>query len=403
MMETADPRAALQDRSVATRCAACRDLARVGTWGDMALLVDRGWNDKSMAVRLYAASAAADLAQRLRDTLDDTQRAQVVTWTFAGDPGVCPSMLMLTSTVQTGPVLSRLGRILRDPRSDVRLGVLTSLRRMALSSRADREGLARAIDPWFDDPKVPSDARVELGKIIGEAGLATLRPRLIDLRARGEGAGEVADVALDRLETRATPEAWIGAWWSDGRDVFENREVDDVFEVAVCDGQAWYGASGTREVHAGDVPKLGDDPVARIVATPLGSHDALAAIQVDGRTWWSVDDEGLAGFLDTHHDKLRGLPQAGRDVLVARGEALGGAGAERVRAATAWIAGDLDGAMEAAEAQLARKRARGDAWFWRGVARLERGDAGGLEDLEIFVGKAKKDHPLRAAAERRMA
>jgi len=35
--------------------------------------------------------------------------------------------------------------------------------------------------------------------------------------------------------------------------------------------------------------------------------------------------------------------------------------------------------------------------------RLEQGDEGALDDLRTFVGKAKKDHPLRAVAERLIA
>ena len=400
-METDDPRVALGATSVATRCAAARDLAAIGDWSDLDALVARGWTDKSMAVRLYAAAAAADIAQRSRPELTTAQAQALVQYAFGGDPGHNPSMLMLVAPVETTEVLTRLGRILRDPRSDVRLGVLTALRRMVLSARSDRDAVARAIAPWFDDAKVPSDAHVELARIVGEAGLASLRALVQALRGAGDAATEVADQALDRLDARASREAWIGAWWSDGRDVFENRAPDPALAVAVCDGHAWYGTEGTRDVTPGDVPMLGTDRVTRIVARPLGAPEALPAVQVDGRVWWAVSEDAFAGWLDAWHETLRTLPEAGRAVIVARGEALGGAGAERVRAAGAWIAGDLDAALEAAEAQLARKRARGDAWFWRARVRLERADlAGAREDLEAFADKVKSDNPLGPIAAR---
>ncbi len=399
-METDDPRAALGNASVATRCAGARDLARHGTLEDLERLATMGWQDKSMAVRLYAAAAAADIVQRHRDGMDASQHAQAVKYAFAGDPGHTPSMIMLASYAPPSTVLHRLGRILRDPRSDVRLAVLTTLRRMLLSSRCDRDAVVPTMATWFDDPKIPADATVELAKLVGEAGLSALRGTISGLRGTGEGADEVLGVALARLEARATRDAWIGAWWSDGRDVYENRAPDPDLAVAVCDGDKWFSRGATRAVHPGAVPTLDDDPVARIFATPLGTHEALPAIQVDGRTWWAVAPDDFATFLDVHHLVLRTLPQAGRQVLVARAEALGGAASERVRSSSCWIAGDLDGALEAADAQLARKRPRGDAWFWRARVLHERGDkAGASEALEAFLGKAKKDHPLKDAAE----
>ena len=60
MGETEDPRQALSSKDVAIRAAATRDLARCGGWDDVVSLVQHAKEDKSSAVRLYAAASAAD-------------------------------------------------------------------------------------------------------------------------------------------------------------------------------------------------------------------------------------------------------------------------------------------------------------------------------------------------------
>lgn len=401
-METPDPRAALTDASVATRCAGARDLARWGTLDDLETLIDLAWSDRSMAVRLYAAAAAADLAQRFRRDMSDEARAGLVQHAFRGDPGHSPSMIMLAAYAPLSRVLPRLHRVLRDPRSDVRLAAVAAMRRAAMGSGPARHGVGEALAEWLQEGRIPADAKVEIARLAGEIGYEHLRSAVRELQGGSEAAAEIAAQALARLDARRSPGTWEGLWWSDGREIYENRDADAPIQVAVCDGERWFGASGTRERTSDAEGRIALDGAAAslVFATPLGAHEACPAVQVDGLVWWQVSEEGFSSFLDAHHEALRALPQAGRDRIVARGEALGGAAAERVRAAAAWIAGALEDCLEAADAQLARKRARGDAWFWRARALRERGDLeSAAEALDTFLDKAKRDHALYPVAE----
>ena len=66
-LETSDPLIALKDKkSIHTRCAAARDLSRMGDVSAMPALAERSAEDRSPAVRLCAAGAAADILSRHR-------------------------------------------------------------------------------------------------------------------------------------------------------------------------------------------------------------------------------------------------------------------------------------------------------------------------------------------------
>ena len=70
-METVDPREGLSAKDVTTRTASARELARIGTWDDVPRLVQMATSEKSSAVRLWTAAAAADIAHR-HSPLDET-------------------------------------------------------------------------------------------------------------------------------------------------------------------------------------------------------------------------------------------------------------------------------------------------------------------------------------------
>src|SRR5688500_13732973 len=129
MTESTDPREALKSADVAVRAAAARELAANGKFGDVELLVELAKSDKSPSVRLYAAAAAADIATRSEP--GPAQRMRLVELFRTFDPGHNPSLLMVLAAVPDLAGVERLGRLMRDPRSDVRSGAITALRRMS--------------------------------------------------------------------------------------------------------------------------------------------------------------------------------------------------------------------------------------------------------------------------------
>jgi hypothetical protein len=310
-------------------------------------------------------------------------------------------MLMLAGAVETDASLHRLGRIVRDPRSDVRLGVVTALRRMVLSSTADRDHVAERVAPWFEDDRLPDDTRAELAEVVGEAGLSSLRSHVVALRRRGEALAEVVDRALDRLDARTRRASWAGLWRSEGLDVFELALAPREDRVAISSESAWYGPDGEAALALdGDRATIGGRTASLVWATPLGHHEPAVALQVDGRTWWAVPPTAVADVVDEHVASLRALPGeafAPLRVVLDRTE---GASAQRAGAVLAVLAGDAADALARIDAIGSKKKPRADLLFWRARALAQLGrkkDA--LADLAAFLEKAKKGQPLTTEAE----
>lgn len=404
-METPDPHAALTDSSVAIRSAGLRDLARHGTWEDLARIVEVGWGDKSVPVRLYAAAAAADLIARKRgawgqEPMNDIQAAQVLSWAFQQDPGTNPSMLMLAGLVDKPESLRRLQRILRDPRSDVRLGAVTALRRMVLSSVGDVEAVATLVETALADDRLADDTRLELVRLVGEAGLSSLRQRVVRTRSRGEAFAEVADVALDRLSARETAAAWSGMWRTDGLDVFELALEPRCDELLVT-GEALAFTTGERLplVRGDDGVRIGDEPARLVWATPLGTHEAALALQVGLRTWWQVPAGDAPDLLGERYAEVQAMGEEAAEALkswVANEE---GAGGQRARIVVAWLAGDHEDALAELDPLLSRKRPRTDLYWWRARVLADLGRAkDAIADLDVFLDKTKPGQAFHETA-----
>jgi hypothetical protein len=408
-MESQDPRKDVLAGTVTVRAAAARDLARIGTWEDLPTLVQLGWNDKSTSVRLYTAAAAADLVGRRRgafgqDTLSKEERDLVFGWAFGGDPGRNPSMLMLAAAVDEPRTLVRLARILRDPRSDVRFGAVTALRRLVLSSAAQRPAISAAIAEWLADGRTPTDTRAELIKVIGEAGLGSLKGVVVASTSINDGFAEVRALALERLTALERPESYRGLWRSDGRDVFENVEARRD-ELAVCGEAGWFSAAGAGafRVERGQA-FVHDKPLHLVWAHPLGAVEAERALQLDGSTWWGVKDKEVAELLADETQRFLTLPKEAMGTVRGLIEGVEGASAERALPIARWFTGDHAGALTELDALMARKKPRADQHWWRAriLIDLGRGEEA-KADLREFIERSKAKAPWVADATRLLA
>lgn len=403
MSESTDPRVAIEQGDVATRAAAARDLARQGSWEDVALLVDKAKNDTSPSVRLYTAAAAADIVCRMRGAggrprLTRDQCDQLQNWVKTFDPGINPSLLMLLSAVADQASIDRVGRMLKDPRNGVRAGAATALRRMALSAASVGDTLlGPAIEKMLANRKLPEDAVVELVRLVGEAGWSALEPEL--RAAGGRVAGPAADEALARLAARRDPSAWEGVWVSDGVDVFEPVEEPKVDSWLVISGaEAWDadGRLGTLTLRDGG-GSIDARPFRMVFAPRVGEAGQFPALQHDGRTWYRQDAKGLVSVTDEIIDALAAEPAR---ALAGWLGAVEGVLAQRARALALWRAGAWATAREILESLIAEKKPKADTYWYLARIRAAEGDKGGaLQAIEEFLDKAGKRARWRKEAE----
>jgi tetratricopeptide (TPR) repeat protein len=410
MGETKDPRAALQSKSVSVRAAAARDLSRIGTVEDLPPLVDIAINERSSALRLYAAAAAADIVHRYRGfgeqpRLTDEQRVQVHRWVRSYDPGRNPGLLMMLSALADDEARKRLARMLRDPRNGVRAGAAMAIRRMAVSATAIGDTSTPAlVGECLQDGRIPPDVILELIKMTGELGWQGLRDQVRAASTQGRLHGEAYLEALRRLDARLSPEIWTGFWRSFGPDVFEvgeenkgpNWRIIADGNIVDREGVASYTlADGWLRVE-------GDDrPVRLVWAARLGQAEVLTpAIQQGDRTWWHLEGRELLNTLERFIDSFTAEAREGVEALDSWLAETEGLTATRLRAIVAYQAGNLDHAAAILEQLASSKKPRMDVYFWLARVRVAQGKKkAAIKLLRTYLGKAGKKARWRPAAE----
>ncbi|MCB9679795.1 MAG: hypothetical protein H6737_32110 [Alphaproteobacteria bacterium] len=393
MSETDDAHASLEDKKIAVRAAATRDLAKAGTYADVERLIGMAIGDKSPSVRLYAAAAAVAILMRGRGAYDqtpwtDAQRHDVLRWVGAGDPALTPSLLLCYAAFSDADVIQRLTRMLRDPRYGVRAGAIAAIRRMALSGAATREGtgLREWVGEALENRKLPPDVSVELVRLVGEAGWEVLLPRA---RKAPGNVGEALAEAEARCAERNTPAAWAGIWVDEGRDVLDESPA----------GRADWIVIGADAQPSGGTLARDGRVYRRIWAPRIADEGKHAAIQADGRTWWRMDGKALAQFVTDADHELVAHGEA-VDAIAAMLEGVEGAGAVRARALLFARCGRADEALALLDPLLAQKKPRNDLYFLQALALRSKGDAKGARAaLEAYLDKAKKTEPWRDEAE----
>ena len=396
-------RQALAGKDVAERAAAARHLAAHGSWDDLSSLLTIAMGDKSPSVRLYTAAAATRVVLRSRGAgeVGRAEEQQVLEAFRRFDPQGNPSLMMVLGALGSATARSRLGRLLRDPHSDVRMAAAAAVRRAALSQVAHSdEGLTADVAEWLASKKTPLDTRTDLVRLVGETGWAELAPEVRKAAALGGYAAEVAAEALSRLGERAEASAWTGLWLHGGGDVLDEDAATPSGWLLVAEGEVHDGERSRPSTLADGRLDLGSLGRARRLWAPRvkeeGAHQAL---QLPSATYWRCTGKALAKEVEARIHELGRFP-AGCAVLAAELEEVEGAIAPRARALARWKAGDNDGAVSAVDALLAAKKPKAELYWWR--ANMALGE-GALDDARSFVDayleKAPKRGGYRAEAE----
>jgi len=410
MGETKDPRTALQSKSVSVRAAAARDLSRIGTVDDLPPLVDIAINQKSSALRLYAAAAAADIVHRYRGLgerprLTKAQRAQVHRWVRSYDPGRNPGLLMMLSALADDEARARLALMLRDPRNGVRAGAAMAIRRMAISATAIGDTSTPAlVGDCLQDARIPPDVILELIKMTGELGWHGLRDRVRAAAILGHLHETAAQETLRRLDARFAAETWTGFWRSFGLDVFEMGKEEEVPNWRVLSDGTHADPQGSvaYTLVDGQAHIEGDErPVRLVWAARLGSAEVLnRAIQQGDRTWWLLEDRELLTTLERALDSFTPGAREGLEAVVRWLADVEGPMAARLRAVVTYQVGDLDQAASLLEELASGKKPRTDVYFWLAKARVDQDrkkEAAKL--LDAYLDKAAKRARWRSEAE----
>ena len=404
MSQSEDPRAALKSGDVTTRAAAARDLARAGSWDDLSVLVHMAKSDKSPSVRLYTAAAACDIAARFRGAAGQTrmtpqQAVEVQDWLKSFDPIANPSLLMMLSAVADASSIKRLGRMLRDPRSGVRTGAATALRRMAVSAAAlGDDALAEAVRGWLNGKKLTADATLELLKLASEVGWTGLDDALRLVAGAGRPHGPAYEEYLRRKVARGTLETWEGLWCADGADALCAPTEDAVTDwIAIWDNVAFRRGGPQVAVELDAEARIGGEPFRFIWTDRVGeSTEIWPAIQGRGVTYYRVEGKALVPIVDTLGAELGPAGVAVAGWL----EAVDGALATRARAIALWSAGELDGSLEILGTLISHKRPRNDLFYWLARVQADRGDkSAARKAIDTFMEKAGKKSALRSAGE----
>ena len=204
-LETEDPIAALDHKSIAVRAAACRDLTKMGTVEHLPRLAQSAGVDKSPAVRLGTVAAASDILSRRRldgpeAALSEAERTGILELFKRVDPAANPGVFSVFGTLELSAGLSRVGIGLRDPRQEVRKGAGVGLLRLCISAaRQGDAALESAVVAMLTDRRMRPDAIAEVARVCRAAGYLTALPVLERLDPGGVHQ-EIVDAAIEVLE-----------------------------------------------------------------------------------------------------------------------------------------------------------------------------------------------------------
>lgn len=385
-LETEDPLKALSSRSIHDRCAAARDLSKIGTPEHIPPLVVKAGGDKSPAVRLVTAGAIADILSRFRRgprraELDDDARDALLRSFSVVDPGRNAGLFPMLACLDTPAVFARIATGLRDPRAGVRVGAAVGLLRMCTSHvhLGDAELEARVV-ALFSDTRLRPDALAEVARVCAACGYTTAVP-VLERMDIGGAHGEYADEVVQILSQAGDPVT--GLWVSDGRDAGEidPEPAAGAATLVISDGAATVYRPGSG--FAAPVA-LDQDGMRRMHFRRVGAAEPGPGMQALGRTWHPADEEAVGVLVATAVD-AQAMDWAAPAVAPGAGAVadallphLGDTAAEdRGAALLLQAAGRTAAALARLEQACGKKRCPPDTWFFLAEARSAAGDAAG--------------------------
>ena len=407
-VETDDPIAALDHKSIAVRAAACRDLTKIGTVDHLPRLAQAAGQDRSPAVRLGTAAAASDILSRRRldapeVALSEPERVAILDLFKRVDPAANPGVFSIFATLDIPSGLSRIGIGLRDPRQEVRKGAGVGLMRLCISrARMGDAELEAAVVAMLSDRRMRPDAVAEVAQVCRAAGFATSLPVLERLDVGGVHQ-EVVDAAISALQKAdARP---LGLWMSDGRDAGEVR-VEPVRPPSLL----WVAGSGAWSHEPGTGWRaVSFEPGSwrRMVYRRAGTTEAAPAVQAVGHTFHQVAADALVEQVDvlfpaesaTWPDGISGSSVSGMLAELLAGD---GPGERRARALLLADAGNFAGAAAELDEATNLRKAPADLRYLLGLARAAAGDRpGAMEAWAACVDKARRKGAWHVVAAKR--
>jgi len=410
--ETEDPLAALQSKDIHQRAAASRDLSRFGEPDVIEQLVKLAREDKSPAVRLCAAGAAADILSRYRagvqaSELDQERRGELFSMFQGIDPSVNAGLFSMLACIDVPRARKRIGAGLRDPRGGVRLGAAVGLQRLcgSVAYMGDKE-LEADVVALLSDSRLPPDALAEVARVCAAVGYGSGRARMEALDLPG-AQGDLVAASLEVMDGHRAP--LTGAWVSDGLDLGEVNP-DPISPPALLvvgeDGKAVV-QSGSGEWRTLDA--LG--AVRRMHARRVGKPKVERVLQRAGRVWYRAAHEDVIGAVHRIRD--------GSPIVW---DASGGPGHERAavlivpglpetpeaKGAAATLlagAGRADDARAYLEVAVELKKCPAELFLWLGDGRAAAGNPGGAKvawEQAVKKARTKKD-PVGILARARLA
>jgi hypothetical protein len=382
-----------QRQEVASKVEETRNLGLNGTWDDLPGLVAQATGDKCPSVRLLAAAAAADLVGRLRGSLTDAQRAELVKVIGLLDPGVNPSLLIALAPAETAG-LDRVGRILRDGRTEVRAGASAALRRMVLSTHLAHEAeISARVGVWLSE-RIAPDAAVELAKLAGEAGWPEHTDRIARLSRTGRTQGPSIEEALQHLALRTSIDTWAGWWVSEGTDVLEVGDATPDPDGGLVIASGAIVGEGPLVLEAGRATS--PRKIRMVWAPRLGESGRFPALITDGKVFWKQDGTAMARLAE---DAVARMSPEKAGILADWLAPVDGVTGTRARAAALVVAGRAAEALPLLE-DFAEKKPKPETWYWLARARKALGDAAGARAAAAqYLEKAPKKGEFRAELE----